>query len=341
MSQPVHILPTSDQTSSAPQWHVLGAGAMGCLWACRLLETLGPGSVQMIVRNKETLADFQGYLTLEVDGRSTHYPVTATVAERLGPGAVNEDQQSADDGTMIKGLLLATKAHETSIALKGVWHAITKDAPIILLQNGIRTQLQMMSRYPDSNLCALSTSHGAWQRAPFHVVHAGHGEAWVGPLKQANQDSSYLSRDSLPLPWQSMNIHPDKQIVERLWRKFAINCAINGLTAIHNCRNGELLSNPDYLAELHSLCTEISQLLVRIDTAPAVADLYGAVEQVLTITACNHSSTHQDIRHGRQTEIRELNGYLCEMASAQNLPCPRNQSVLDQVLALEKSADQT
>jgi 2-dehydropantoate 2-reductase len=336
MSQSVHILPTSGQTSSAPQWHILGAGAMGCLWACRLLETLGPGSVQMIVRNQESLDEFQGYLTLEVDGRSTHYPVTATVAERLGPGAVGDDQHSADDSTMIKRLLLATKAHETSSALKGVWHAVTKDVPVVLLQNGIRTQLEMMSQYPDSNLYALSTSHGAWKRAPFHVVHAGHGEAWVGPLKQANQATPHVLRDSMPLPWQSMNMYPDKWIVERLWRKFAINCAINGLTAIHNCRNGELLSNTDYLSELHGLCAEISQLLVRIDRAPAVTDLYAAVEQVLTVTACNHSSTHQDIRHGRQTEIRELNGYLCDMATEQNLPCPCNQSVLNQVLALEK-----
>ena len=43
------------------------------------------------------------------------------------------------------------------------------------------------------------------------------------------------------MPAQAMRIEVDDHIAMRLWQKFAVNCAVNALTVVHDCANGELL----------------------------------------------------------------------------------------------------
>ncbi|MEX2334286.1 MAG: 2-dehydropantoate 2-reductase, partial [Pseudohongiella sp.] len=184
----------------------------------------------------------------------------------------------------------------------------------------------------------LSTSHGAWLRAPYDVVHAGAGDAWLGQLNAAADASGQLQSLLDLLPARQFNVRKDNNIELRLWRKLAINCAVNALTVIHDCRNGDLLTIPDARQALATLCDEISTLLQGIPGAPASDDLHAQVHAVLTVTADNLSSTLQDIRRGRPTEISHLNGYLCELADRHRLACPANKAVLQQMRVIESAA---
>ena len=125
-----------------------------------------------------------------------------------------------------------------------------------------------------------------------------------------------------------MNIHWKSNITNSLWIKFAINCAINALTVIYNCRNGELLSEPAAANELVGLCAEIQSILTSVAECPSPLNLYQKVETVLQATAQNYSSTLQDVRNGRPSEIDYLNQHLVELAKSANLESPINNSVL-------------
>ena len=46
-------------------------------------------------------------------------------------------------------------------------------------------------------------------------------------------------------------------ILSRLWRKLALNCAINPLTVLHDCRNGGL---SEHHCEVATLCAELAEL---------------------------------------------------------------------------------
>jgi len=100
-------------------------------------------------------------------------------------------------------------------------------------------------------------------------------------------------------------------IHERLWRKLALNCAINPLTVLHACRNGGLQA---YAGEVSALCEELIQVLQCCDQPRAAEGLQGQVNQVILATAANYSSMYQDVAQGRRTEIRFLLGYICEAA---------------------------
>ena len=64
-------------------------------------------------------------------------------------------------------------------------------------------------------------------------------------------------------------------------------------------------------------------------------------KQVLAVifdTRENYSSMHQDIKHGRKSEIEQINGYVVTLGEANGIDVTGNKSLLQQILAIEKAA---
>lgn len=298
-------------------WHVLGAGAMGCLWAAYLsahMDGSKSGDVQLVLRDRRALQNYPGYITVEHAGHTQQSVIAGHNAGTL-TGTVNH-------------LLITTKAQDVVPAIESVAGHITDQTVIVLLQNGLKVQREISERFGSHRVWCISTSHGAWLRAPAHVVHAGIGNAWLGQLNALEPVANDVTDLLNLLPVGPLNIRHDPDIQSRLWQKLAINCAVNALTVIHDCPNGELLSRPEAKSQLMALAEEIMTLLVHIPDAPAMPDLPQQITIVVQQTSANISSTLQDIRRGRSTEIQHLNGYLCELADKHGLSCPLNRQML-------------
>ena len=343
--------PASDL--AAAQWHVLGAGAMGCLWAVRLWQHPPLARrVAVLLRSAEEVATYHrhGGVRLE-EGWENPLPA----GNDVGAGLAREQGQSqevdasrarpapstdhiptpvpaacvTDDGPPLSHLLVATKSQDVAAALHSVHARLTPDTCIVLLQNGVRVQREITDQYGADRVYCLSTSHGAWRRAPFHVVHAGHGTAWLGQLESNNVRA--LDALLALLPAAAMQIDTDPHIARRLWQKFAVNCAVNALTVLYDCRNGELLKISQARQDLDALTNEIEGLLDVLPEVPPLPELQESVAEVLRVAAKNFSSTLQDARQGRATELAHLNGYLCELATLHGLASPLNNALLQRV----------
>lgn len=311
-------------------WHVLGAGAMGCLWSAALVQHLRhnvPEPVTLLLRNNDALARYPGALTI------AHSSDAGAVSDSVVVPAVSVADATGDT-VRIRRLLLSCKAHDADAAINSIADFIDDQSIIVLLQNGMGFQQHLSRNRPPGTVFCLSTSSGAWLREPFYAVAAGKGESWFGHLYADTTDHIRQIQQQLlsELPHSGMNIHIDEHMQQRLWEKLAINCAINGLTVIYDCRNGELLSLPAARAHCEALCREITWLMTNIPGAPQMPALWQRVQQVAQTTEHNISSTLQDVRQRRPTEIEHLNGYLCALAAQQELPCPLNRQVLDAVL---------
>jgi len=343
--------PASDL--AAAQWHVLGAGAMGCLWAVRLWQHPPLARrVALLLRSAEEVETYRkhGGVTLEEgwekplrerdevgaglareqgqsedvdDSRARPAPTSGPIPTPVPAAAVT------DVGPPLSHLLVATKSQDVAAALRSVHAQLTQDTCIVLLQNGVRVQREITDQYGADRVYCLSTSHGAWRRGPFHVVHAGHGTAWLGQLEGNNARA--LDALQALLPATAMQIDTDPHIARRLWQKFAVNCAVNALTVLYDCRNGELLKIPQARKDLDALTSEIEGLLNVLPEAPPLPDLQESVAEVLRVAARNFSSTLQDARQGRATELAHLNGYLCELATLHGLASPLNHALLQRV----------
>lgn len=288
-------------------WYILGAGAMGCLWAAYL--TLAGFPAVLITRTKRNGSNIQ----LTKNGHSQSITVKQIT--------VSEVQQSALN---IKQLLVTTKAQQTLPALTDIKPNIDKQATLLILQNGMASK-DIAKLLPSQQLITGITTDGAYRTSELTVVHAGEGETLIG-------DRHIIQY----LPKQFLSIKYCDDIDSRQWQKLAINCAINGLTVIYQCRNGELLDNEKAMARIQLLCDEITTVMQAL-AIDIQNPLFEQTVHTLNITANNFSSMYQDCKQQQTTEIDFINGYLCNEAKRLNISCPENQRILASIKQIEQS----
>ena len=299
----------------APTWHILGSGSMACLWSAYLLDS--GHTVRMIRREPPPRAEYHA-LMLETAATTREFRVTLEAREASEP---------------VSRLLVCTKAHDVSGALQRIAPRIATHACVLLLQNGIGFQEQAVRSAPQARLfCALSTE-GAYLKAPFEVRHAGIGHTLIGAYPSG--DFLRAERLTVELRATGLDIRVTPDIESALWRKLAVNCAINPLSAAHGCRNGALLDEPERYAEFLALCHEISAILAALGHDELARTVAMDATAVARTTAHNRSSMLQDLGAGRQTEIEYITGFLCRQAHEAGIPSPCNDALYAQIRALE------
>ncbi|KRP69110.1 2-dehydropantoate 2-reductase [Pseudomonas paralactis] len=291
-------------------WHILGAGSLGTLWATRLARAGVP--VRLILRNPARLASYragQG-LTVVEHGVEQTYPVIG---------------ETPDSPVPIRRLLVACKAYDAQSAIAQLQHRLAPDAELILLQNGLGSQDAVAAQWPSARCIFASSTEGAFRDGDWRVVFAGHGYTWLGDASHPTPPLwlDDLQAAGIPHEWAT-------DILTRLWRKLALNCAINPLTVLYHCRNGGLSAHH---CEVATLCAELAELLERCGQPAAAQDLHSEVERVIQATAANYSSMYQDVANARRTEISYLLGYACQAAARHQLAVPHLQQVHARLVA--------
>lgn len=303
-------MPCQPPRSAALTWSILGAGSLGSLWAMRLAAA--GLEVQLLLRDPQRLADYQraGGLTLEQPGRCITRRLPARLLAEAPP---------------LQRLLLACKAYDAAALAERLAPHLQPGAEILLLQNGLGSQQAVAAALPGVRCIAVSSTEGAHRRRDFHCVQAGAGNNWLGDLSggPAPHWLAELQRAGIPAQWCS-------DILARLWRKLAINCAINPLSVLQDCRNGGLLAQR---APLEALCDELQQLLIAAEQSAAAEGLKAEVWRIIEATAANYSSMHQDVAAGRRTEVDYLLGHACREAARLGLALPHLSALQRQLAA--------
>jgi 2-dehydropantoate 2-reductase len=109
-----------------------------------------------------------------------------------------------------------------------------------------------------------------------------------------------------------------------LWKKLAVNCVANPLTALLGVRNREIVT-----AELAPLRRRLVEEVARLSAAaghPIPEDMPERIDEALSASR-NRSSMLQDIERSRPTEIEHLNGFVERRALELGLEAPANAAM--------------
>ena len=298
----------------ACHWHVLGAGAMGCLFANELQRH--GCEVTLITRGDSPNDRACDTITIKITsgGSSTQaeFPVSLPT-----------------DTTEINHLLVTTKAYDARSALAGVAHRLSEHSHVLLMTNGMGVYEEVQEDYPQLHFYCGTTTEGAYRQSATDVIHAGTGVTKIGDQNCAKPPPWFIDWSGL-----SISCAWDSDINCALWEKMAINCVINPLTALYRCVNGELLSRPEIAQQLELICEEVVTISASAGQSYAVKGLHQMVEKVIAKTAGNRSSMLQDVLIGRTTEIDYISGYLVKRARELSLPAPLNEHLLKEISEL-------
>lgn len=290
-----------------PHWHVLGAGAIGCLYAQGLHRS---GSATTLVMRRGTQARSLPVIVEREESRSADQLPVIT----------------ADDPVRISHLLVTTKAYDVLEAVAGVAHLLNKNCTVLLLVNGLGLAEQLGDDWPNLDIYCGTATEGAYNIAAQHICHAGRGETRIG--KEGQQT---------PPGWFKQWEHAtetcvwDNNIASALWSKLTINCIVNPLTAVYGCRNGELARRSELASQLESLCDEVACISRAAGFADIAEKLKPTVAAVIAATADNRSSMLQDVESGRPTEIDYITGHLLKVAERYGIQSPHNRSLLERI----------
>jgi 2-dehydropantoate 2-reductase len=114
-----------------------------------------------------------------------------------------------------------------------------------------------------------------------------------------------------------------------------VNAAINPLTALNDCRNGDLLDGGPLENLLESICIECK----------GVANAYGIelsrdplelTKEIVEGTARNYSSMLQSIRAGKRTEIDFINGHFVRVGKELGVSTPINEELVVKIKGMEQ-----
>jgi 2-dehydropantoate 2-reductase len=313
--------------------------------------------------------------------RVVHIPCETTVGKQLHKRDITH-------------LIVTTKAGSAVPALTSVEHRLYTDFPctVVLLCNGALAVAdewrERQQRRPHTETCSITnkttlqptvsnnpsfpqllfgiSTHGVYRETTeheqeeddlHHIVHAGYGSTILegSPELAALLDHSGLNCTLIPSRTDD-DCHDD-YMKWLLWKKLAVNCVINPLTAIHNCVNGDIVRlngfhdyyYPALLSELanvyvqtlkhsNSSATDTARHLDRSPPALSVehvqAEFRKAVDVVIRDTARNRSSMLQDVAAGRSTEVDYLSGYVVRTGAALGVPTPVNSELWSAVQSL-------
>lgn len=301
---------------------VIGAGAMGCLFAGMLCES---GHDVCLLARRATQAEVinsRGLVIISSSGQRT-IPVKVVI-----------------DFTKIKGtelaLLFVKHGHTRSAALTGS-RIIGRTGYILTLQNGLGNT-EIIADYVDKKriLCG-TTSQGAMLLDHGVVQHSGTGETVIGSLHggvEAISMSEKLAGLFSVAAIMSRNVEDIRHV---LWNKLFVNVGINALTALTGIRNGQVLESPysrQLLVEAVSEAVDVARRL-----HPAIDDPKDAIIKnvfaVARTTANNRSSMGQDIDRRNFTEIDAINGYIVRRGGEINFPVPVNQTLTNLIKVIE------
>ncbi|CAL1329325.1 2-dehydropantoate 2-reductase [Candidatus Providencia siddallii] len=214
-----------------------------------------------------------------------------------------------------KLIIVCLKAWNISNVILPLLQIIPKNTAILLLHNGMGV-FDKINELDHPFLVGVTT-HAAWQKNN-KVFHVTNGVTDIGPINKAAKSFCYIANilnKAIPI----VNWHD--QISTICWRKLAVNCVINPLTVIYNCKNGDL---KQYKKQINNIIFEIHQVMIKCGIIINKNKLIEYIYDTINKTTNNYSSMLQDIKNNKKTEIDYITGYIIKQAKKYNIKTPKN-----------------
>lgn len=292
---------------------VVGAGAVGCYYG-GLLAQAGH-QVTLIGRVSHVEAIQTRGLILEYETRQEQIVLAAST-----------DMAAIKDADLI---LVCVKSADTMAVAEQIAPYINPHAQVLSLQNGVENALSLTEKLR-CPVREVAVYVGTQMVAAGHVRHHGQGGLKIG----GGPGSEVLA--SL---WRSAGIPVEvvADIKAVLWAKLIVNCAYNALSAITDQPYGRIVAQEEACLLIRNIVAECEAVarVCEIELSP------GQTERVLAVgagMAGQYSSTAQDLRRGRPTEITYLNGYIVRQGALHGVSTPLNQALVAMVRILEAKA---
>lgn len=221
-------------------------------------------------------------------------------------------------------VLFCVKTTDTATTARELATLLAPAAVVVSLQNGVDNVEQIRTA---SKIDAIGTVVyvGADAPEPGRVRLLGRGDLVIGPeTDRTLRLAAQFVRCGVPC-------RISNNLEGELWTKFVINCALNAASALGHAKYGRIAESADGRQLLHSIVDEMMAVASASNlTLPGMETSEAALAVVMSIATQmpeQLSSTGQDLKRGKRTEIDSLNGYVVRRGAELGVPTPVNHAL--------------
>ena len=229
-------------------------------------------------------------------------------------------------------LILTVKAYDTKKAVMDASSLIGPHTSVLSLQNGFRNEKIIGDIIGRTKVIGGVTSHGVTLLRPGEIHHTGLGDTVIGEMD--GHITSRIKHISAVFNQVGIKTKISRNITKELYIKAVVNAGINPITALFNCKNGELLFNPFMEHILELTCKEAVDIITKSGIR-LPSDILKRVKKVAQCTSDNYSSMAQSIQCHKKTEIEQINGEIVALAEKLDRQAPLNKMLTLFIKALE------
>jgi 2-dehydropantoate 2-reductase len=124
-----------------------------------------------------------------------------------------------------------------------------------------------------------------------------------------------------------MTVSVVKDAWHSVWRKVAVNAAMNPTTALLGYTNAELLADVGATRVADAIAAEVARVATATGVGLSEEEARGAWHEIATVTGANRSSMLQDVQAHRPTEIDAICGAVYREGERRGIAAPLNQAM--------------
>ncbi len=218
-------------------------------------------------------------------------------------------------------VLVLVKSHQTRSVASFAARAAGIGGFLLTLQNGLGNREILEAEAGRGRVGLGVTTAGATVLAPGWV------RGFPAPTLLGDDGAGRAARVAALFREAGLACDVSPDIDSVAWRKLAVNCAINPLSALAGVVNGALLERPDARAQLEAAAREAGAVATALGVALAADPVALAVETAHR-TAGNRSSMLQDLDRGVRTEIDAINGAVVALGQRLGVSTPVNAELV-------------
>ena len=305
---------------------IIGQGAIGLLWYSHLY-------LAKYAKQSINLDKLQLFTSPRDKGKATTLAFQSFDQQNQQIPLIRADKTARLNNNI---LLICVKSYQVAQVLTELNPLLGENSHIVLSHNGMGTLEELPSdvinRFP---VYQLLTTHGCKKNNDFNITHTGPGFSDIGQVAgPVDSNNQQLIAGLLNTTMPEVNLHQD--IITKQWLKLAINAAINPITAINNCDNGDIV-NEQYQVQIKTLLKELIVIAKLEGINFDFNELYQQVLDVAEKTALNTSSMRFDVLNHQRTEIDYINGYIHRLGEKWQVATPENTRLWQQVCRLNQN----
>jgi len=297
---------------------IVGAGAMGCLFAARLAEAgaavtlvdVDPARLAMLAGEGITLDDDRGERVVRI--------AAATVA--------------ADVSGPMDLVMLFTKGMHSAAAIRSVAHLAGPDTHALTLQNGLGNAEAMADVFAPDRILIGVTDFPADLQGSARVASHGAGQIWLGALTQGGERAVAPVVDLFNA--SNLAATADRDVRVAIWEKVAFNAALNPLATVTMLTVGGM-NQPAGRAIAFAIVDEVVATAAAEGIAIDRDRIVGKIEHALDHHTHHKASMLQDRLAGRRTEIESINGAIVRIARRHGIATPVTATLADLVRMID------